>query len=58
MDPENLEQCARHLVSLDGSEGRQSKPYRMTRAANFAGMGMQNLWLQPEGYNPSGILQG
>ena len=57
IDPENLEQCARHLVSLDGSEGRQSKPYRMTRAANFAGMGMQNLWLQPEGYNPSGSFK-
>lgn len=51
------DQCSRHLVSLDGSEGRQSKPYHMTKASEFAGMAPENLWLQPEGYNPSGSFK-
>ena len=44
-------------MSLDGAEGRQSKPYRMTKAAELAGVPTENLWLQPEGYNPSGSFK-
>lgn len=53
----DTESCARYLVSLDGTEGRQSKPYHMKRAAEFAGMEANSLWLQPEGYNPSGSFK-
>ena len=49
--------CASSLVSLDGAEGRLSKPYRMARVADFAGIGRGGLWLQPEGYNPSGSFK-
>ena len=54
---EDAEQCAKHLVSLDGSEGRQSKPYTMSKVAEFVNMPSGNLWLQPEGYNPSGSFK-
>ena len=57
IDTEDIEQCARFLVSLDGAEGRQSKPYRMSRASEFAGLQSGSLWLQPEGYNPSGSFK-
>jgi len=57
LDTENIEQCSKYLVSLDGSEGRQSKPYHMTKVAEFLGMPTDNLWLQPEGYNPSGSFK-
>lgn len=57
IDTEDTDQCARFLVSLDGAEGRQSKPYRMSRASEFAGMRGGSLWLQPEGYNPSGSFK-
>ena len=57
INTEDPEQCSRFLVSLDGAEGRQSKPYHMTRAADYVGTRMQNLWLQPEGYNPSGSFK-
>ena len=57
IDTENLEECSKHLVSLDGAEGRQSKPYRMSKAAEFINISNDNLWLQPEGYNPSGSFK-
>ena len=57
IDTEEEDQCARALVSLDGAEGRQSKPYRMSRASEFAGLQKGSLWLQPEGYNPSGSFK-
>lgn len=57
IDTENFEECSKHLVSLDGAEGRQSKPYRMSKAAEFVGIANSNLWLQPEGYNPSGSFK-
>lgn len=57
IDTADLDECARVLVSLDGSEGRQSKPYHMSRPAEFAGLPAENLWLQPEGYNPSGSFK-
>ena len=57
LDTEDIQQCSKYLVSLDGSEGRQSKPYRMTKVAEFIGLPTDNLWLQPEGYNPSGSFK-
>ncbi len=57
IDAENIEECSNHLVSLDGAEGRQSKPYQMSKATEFTGMESGNMWLQPEGYNPSGSFK-
>ncbi len=57
IDSDSLEDCATHLVSLDGAEGRQSKPYHMSKVADFVGLSQENLWLQPEGYNPSGSFK-
>ncbi|MDQ3888642.1 MAG: pyridoxal-phosphate dependent enzyme, partial [Thermoproteota archaeon] len=57
VDTEDFEECARLLVSLDGSEGRLSKPYKMSKVAEYAGMGHDSLFLQPEGYNPSGSFK-
>jgi threonine synthase len=57
IDLENPDECARALVSLDGAEGRLSKPYKMSRVANYVGLGHDALLLQPEGYNPSGSFK-
>jgi len=57
IDTGNIDECSKHLVSLDGSEGRQSKPYHMSKVANFVGLKNENLALQPEGYNPSGSFK-
>ena len=57
IDTENLDECSKYLVSLDGVEGRQSKPYHMSKAAKFVGMENEKLMLQPEGYNPSGSFK-
>ena len=57
IDTENLEECSKNLVSLDGSEGRQSKPYHMSKVASFVGIDNERLMLQPEGYNPSGSFK-
>ena len=57
IDTEDLEQCSKNLVSLDGSEGRQSKPYHMSKVASFVGIDNEGLMLQPEGYNPSGSFK-
>jgi threonine synthase len=57
IDTEDSEECARLLVSLDGSEGRLSKPYKMSKVAEYAGMDHNSLFLQPEGYNPSGSFK-
>ena len=57
IDTENIEECSKYLVSLDGAEGRQSKPYQMSKVAKFIKIPNENLWLQPEGYNPSGSFK-
>ena len=57
IDTKDLAQCSQHLVSLDGAEGRQSKPYHMSKVAKFVGMENEKLMLQPEGYNPSGSFK-
>ncbi len=55
IDSENIDECSKYLVSLDGAEGRLSKPYHMSKVSDY--VGVQNLWLQPEGYNPSGSFK-
>ena len=54
---DDLEECSKFLVSLDGAEGRQSKPYHMSKVANFININNENLMLQPEGYNHSGSFK-
>jgi threonine synthase len=55
IDTENIDECSKFLVSLDGAEGRLSKPYHMSKVSDY--VGAQNMWLQPEGYNPSGSFK-
>jgi threonine synthase len=57
IDTEDFESCASVLVSLDGAEGRLSRPYKMTKVAEYADMNHSTLLLQPEGYNPSGSFK-
>ncbi len=57
IDTEDIDECSKYYVSLDGSEGRQSRPYKMSKVANYVGMPPDNLFLQPEGYNPSGSFK-
>ena len=57
IDTDNLDQCSQFLVSLDGAEGRLSKPYHMSKVSNFVNINNENLMLQPEGYNPSGSFK-
>ena len=57
INTENFDECARGLVSLDGAEGRLSRPYKMSKVADYAMMNHDNFLLQPEGYNPSGSFK-
>lgn len=57
IETEDFDECARVLVSLDGSEGKLSKPYKMSKVADYADMNHDSLLLQPEGYNPSGSFK-
>jgi threonine synthase len=57
IDTEDLDECAKILVSLDGAEGRLSKPYRMSKVAEYVNLKQDYLLLQPEGYNPSGSFK-
>ena len=57
IDAENIDECSEILVSLDGAEGRLSKPYNMSKVADFVSLAHENLFLQPEGYNPSGSFK-
>ena len=44
------------FVSLDGAEGR-TKPFQLTKVAEFVGLNPQNFWLQFEGDNPTGSFK-
>ena len=57
IETEDFEECSRVLVSLDGSEGRLSKPYKMSKVSDYAKMSHNSFFLQPEGYNPSGSFK-
>ncbi|TLX93345.1 MAG: threonine synthase, partial [Thaumarchaeota archaeon] len=34
IDTEDIDQCSKRLVSLDGAEGRLSKPYHMSKVSD------------------------
>jgi threonine synthase len=57
IDTEDFSDCAQVLVSLDGAEGRLSRPYSMSKVADYADMDHNSFLLQPEGYNPSGSFK-
>mgnify|MGYP000001416804 FL=1 len=57
IDTEDYEECAKYLASLDGAEGRLSKPFKMSKVAEYVNMNKDCLFLQPEGYNPSGSFK-
>jgi threonine synthase len=57
IDTEDFSDCAKVLVSLDGAEGRLSRPYSMSKVADYADMDHNSFLLQPEGYNPSGSFK-
>ena len=57
IETEEIDQCSKFLVSLDGAEGRQSKPYHMSKVSNFINIDNDTLMLQPEGYTPSGSFK-
>ena len=57
IDTDDIDECSKYFVSLDGSEGRLSRPYKMSKVAKYVNMPSDNLFLQPEGYNPSGSFK-
>ena len=57
IDTESVQECSKFLVSLDGSEGRSSRPYQMSKVAKYVNLPTNKLLLQPEGYNPSGSFK-
>jgi threonine synthase len=56
VDTEDYEDCSKKLVSLDGAEGR-TKPFHVTRVADYVGVKTGNFWLQFEGDNPTGSFK-
>lgn len=57
VDTDDVNECSKYFVSLDGSEGRLSRPYKMNKVAKYVDMPVDNILLQPEGYNPSGSFK-
>jgi threonine synthase len=56
VDTENYSDYSQKLVSLDGAEGR-TKPFHLTKVANYVGVKPENFWLQFEGDNPTGSFK-
>ncbi len=56
VDTENYEDYSQKLVSLDGAEGR-TKPFHLTKVADYVGVKAENFWLQFEGDNPTGSFK-
>jgi len=56
VDTENYSDYSQKLVSLDGAEGR-TKPFHLTRVADYVGVKTGNFWLQFEGDNPTGSFK-
>jgi threonine synthase len=56
VNTEDYEDCSKKLVSLDGAEGR-TKPFHLTRVADYVGVKTGNFWLQFEGDNPTGSFK-
>jgi len=55
-DSEDYDNYSRVFVSFDGAEGR-TRPYEMTKVAEYVGMPRENVLFQPEGLNPSGSFK-
>ena len=53
---ENYNDYSKKLVSLDGAEGR-TKPFHLTKVAEYVGMRNETFWLQFEGDNPTGSFK-
>ena len=49
IDTEDLVKCSKFLVSLDGAEGRQSKPYHMSKVSNFINIDNEKFNVSAEG---------
>jgi threonine synthase len=56
INTEDASSYSRKLVSLDGAEGR-TKPFHLTRVAEYVGVKTGNFWLQFEGDNPTGSFK-
>jgi len=56
VDTENYDDYSQKLVSLDGAEGR-TKPFHLTKVADYVGVKAENFWLQFEGDNPTGSFK-
>jgi threonine synthase len=56
VDTENYNDYSQKLSSLDGAEGR-TKPFHLTRVADYVGVKTENFWLQFEGDNPTGSFK-
>jgi len=56
VDTENYDDYSRKLVSLDGAEGK-TKPFHLTKVADYVGVKTGNFWLQFEGDNPTGSFK-
>jgi threonine synthase len=56
VDTENYDDYSQRLVSLDGAEGR-TKPFHLTKVADYVGVKAENFWLQFEGDNPTGSFK-
>ena len=56
METENYGAYSKKLVSLDGAEGR-TKPFHLTKVADYVGLKTGNFWLQFEGDNPTGSFK-
>jgi len=56
VDTENYDDYSKKLVSLDGAEGR-TKPFHLTKVAEYVGVKTGNFWLQFEGDNPTGSFK-
>ena len=56
VNPENFSELSKTLVTLDGAEGR-TKPFHLTKVADYIGIKTENFWLQFEGDNPTGSFK-
>jgi threonine synthase len=56
VNTEDYDEYSKILVSLDGDEGK-TKPFHLTKVAEFVGLESDDFWLQFEGNNPTGSFK-
>jgi threonine synthase len=56
INTEDYDEYSKILVSLDGDEGK-TKPFHLTKVAEFVGLESDDFWLQFEGNNPTGSFK-